>query len=69
MKKRRDIGVRATLRCPRCGHEYETTVSAGTGIKPGQVIDTEHLPGMCIDAYDGTPPDDWPDESEAVHGF
>lgn len=52
MNRRRDIGVRAILRCPRCGHEYETTVSAGTGIKPGQVIEQDHFPGMCIDAYD-----------------
>lgn len=52
MKKQNALGVRAILRCPRCGHEYETTVSAGTGIRPGQTIDTEHLPGMCMDAYD-----------------
>lgn len=59
MNKRRDIGVRAILRCPRCGHEYETTVSAGTGVKPGQVIEQDHFPGMCINAYDEIDPSEY----------
>lgn len=46
-KPSRALGVHVILRCPRCGHTYETTTSAGTGLKPGQTVDQEHLPGLC----------------------
>lgn len=59
MPKRSDIGVKVFLACPECHHREEVVVAAGSGLKPGDVLEQSHLPGFCLTAEEIARWEEW----------